>query len=121
MDNLWSARGYYGSVSDNVKAIYNRYIGRFDGNPAHLWEHPPVAATKRYIDCIGGIEKAITLGIQYEQDGDLRFVDTLLSHAVLADQKNKAARKALQSVLTKLAMPMRIPLGVISFSMVSGS
>jgi alkyl sulfatase BDS1-like metallo-beta-lactamase superfamily hydrolase len=102
LDNLWSARGYYGSVSHNVKAIYNRYMGWFDGNPAHLWEHPPVAAAKRYIDCVGGIERAITLGIQYEQDGDLRFAATLLSHAVFADQENTAAREALQSVLTKL-------------------
>jgi alkyl sulfatase BDS1-like metallo-beta-lactamase superfamily hydrolase len=102
LDNLWSARGYYGSVSHNVKAIYNRYMGWFDGNPAHLWEHPPVAAAKRYIDCVGGIERAITLGKQYEQDGDLRFAATLLSHAVFADQENTAGREALQSVLTKL-------------------
>jgi alkyl sulfatase BDS1-like metallo-beta-lactamase superfamily hydrolase len=102
LDNLWSAKGYYGSVSHNVKAIYNRYMGWFDGNPAHLWEHPPVAAAKRYIDCVGGIERAITLGIQYENDGDLRFAATLLSHAVFADQENTAAREALRSVLTKL-------------------
>jgi alkyl sulfatase BDS1-like metallo-beta-lactamase superfamily hydrolase len=102
LDNLWSTRGYYGSVSHNVKAIYNRYMGWFDGNPAHLWEHPPVAAAKRYIDCLGGIERAITLAIQYENDGDLRFAATLLSHAVFADQENTAAREALKSVLTKL-------------------
>ena len=38
----WHCREYYGSVSHNVKAIYQRYMGWFDGNPAHLWEHPPV-------------------------------------------------------------------------------
>jgi len=102
LDNVWSVRGYYGSVSHNVKAIYNRYMGWFDGSPAHLWEHPPVAAAKRYVDCVGGIERAITLGIQYEQGGHLRFVATLLSHAVFADQENTAAREALRSVLTKL-------------------
>ncbi|KAE9379553.1 Metallo-hydrolase/oxidoreductase [Stipitochalara longipes BDJ] len=87
LDNLWSARGYYGS---------------FDGNPAHLWEHPPVAAAKRYVDCVGGIERAITLGRKYEQEGDLRFAATLLSHAEFADQESAAAREALQPVLTKL-------------------
>ena len=50
LENAWSTRGYYGSVSHNVKAIYQRYLGWFDGNPAHLWEHPPVEQAKRYVD-----------------------------------------------------------------------
>ena len=42
----WHCRGYYGSVSHNVKAVYQRYMGWFDGNPAHLWEHPPVESAR---------------------------------------------------------------------------
>lgn len=53
-DRAWHARGYYGSVSRNVMAIYQRYLGRFDGNPAHLWLHPPEEAARRYVDCLGG-------------------------------------------------------------------
>ncbi|KAL4879220.1 beta-lactamase-like protein [Aspergillus karnatakaensis] len=98
----WSSRGYYGSVSHNVKAIYNRYMGWFDGNPAHLWEHPPTASAKRYVDCMGGIEKTIELAQRYTEEGDLRFAATLLSHAVFADQDNKPARSALQSVFRQL-------------------
>jgi alkyl sulfatase BDS1-like metallo-beta-lactamase superfamily hydrolase len=41
LSKAWHTHGYYGSVSHNVKAIYQRYLGWFDGNPAHLWEHPP--------------------------------------------------------------------------------
>ena len=44
LTNAWSTHGYYGSVSHNVKAIYQRYMGWFDGNPARLWPHPPAAA-----------------------------------------------------------------------------
>src|SRR6478609_9011314 len=44
LDAQWHTHGYYGSVSHNVKAIYQRYIGWYDGNPAHLWQHPPAAA-----------------------------------------------------------------------------
>jgi alkyl sulfatase BDS1-like metallo-beta-lactamase superfamily hydrolase len=36
LEQAWHARGYYGSVSHNVKAIYQRYMGWYDGNPAHL-------------------------------------------------------------------------------------
>ena len=56
LDAAWHARGYYGSVSHNVKAIYQRYLGWFDGNPTSLWQHPPVAAATRYVDVIGGRE-----------------------------------------------------------------
>ncbi len=42
LEKAWHTHGYYGSVSHNVKAIYQRYLGWFDGNPAHLWQHPPV-------------------------------------------------------------------------------
>ena len=56
LEQTWSSRGYYGSVSHNVKAIYQRYLGWFDGNPAHLWEHTPVEKAKRYVDVIGGAD-----------------------------------------------------------------
>jgi len=102
LNNLWNARGYYGSVSHNVKAIYHRYMGWFDGNPAHLWEHPPVAAAQRYVDCMGGIEKVIDLGVSYSTNNDLRFASTLLSHAVFSNQTNVRARKELSTVFTKL-------------------
>jgi alkyl sulfatase BDS1-like metallo-beta-lactamase superfamily hydrolase len=56
--NAWNARGYYGSVSHNIKAIYQRYLGWFDGNPARLWPHPPAALAARYVDAIGGIDRS---------------------------------------------------------------
>ncbi|KAE8377056.1 beta-lactamase-like protein [Aspergillus bertholletiae] len=102
LNSTWSARGYYGSLSHNVKAIYNRYMGWFDGNPAHLWEHPPVASAERYVKCMGGVQKVIDLAKQFTDEGDLRFAATLLNHAVYADQNNAQARSALASVYTKL-------------------
>lgn len=51
--NTWSSRGYYGSISHNVKATYVLYLGWFDGNPATLDELPPVEAAKKYVDYMG--------------------------------------------------------------------
>ena len=48
LEHEWHCRGYYGSLNHNLKAVYQRYLGWFDGNPAHLWPHPPVAAGERY-------------------------------------------------------------------------
>ena len=54
LDDAWHTRGYYGSVSHNVKAVYQRYLGWFDGHPSSLWQHPPVAAATRYAQAFGG-------------------------------------------------------------------
>ena len=57
LERAWHARGYYGSVSHNVKAIYQRYMGWYDGNPARLWQHTPAEQAKRYVAAMGGIER----------------------------------------------------------------
>ncbi|GAA4234136.1 alkyl sulfatase dimerization domain-containing protein [Actinomadura meridiana] len=100
--NAWHARGYYGSVSHNVKAIYQRYMGWFDGNPAHLWKHPPVEEAKRYVECMGGASRVMSLARDYAGHGDLRFAATLLGHAVFADPDNVDAKKALADVFQRL-------------------
>lgn len=53
LQRAWHTHGYYGSVSHNVKAIYQRYMGWFDGNPGWLWPHPPEALAPRYVDALG--------------------------------------------------------------------
>jgi alkyl sulfatase BDS1-like metallo-beta-lactamase superfamily hydrolase len=95
LQQAWHTYGYYGSVSHNVKAIYQRYLGWFDGNPAHLWEHPPVEAAKRYVDCIGGVAAVVAKAREYADAGDLRFAVELLNHAVFADPDQAAEAKSL--------------------------
>ncbi|WP_228921531.1 alkyl/aryl-sulfatase [Streptomyces sp. DH7] len=100
--NRWANRGYYGSVSHNTKAIYQRYMGWFDGNPAHLWEHPPVEQAERYAADYGGVPALIAKGEEYAASGDLRFAATLLGHAVFAAPDDSLAKQALASVYEKL-------------------
>ena len=85
LERAWHARGYYGSVSHDVKAIYQRYMGWFDGNPASLWKHPPQEAAHRYVECLGGTDAVVAKARQYADSGDLRFAAELLNHAVFAD------------------------------------
>lgn len=98
----WHARGYYGSVSHNVMAIYQRYMGWFDGNPTSLWRHPPQAAAARYVEVIGGQQAMLDKARSYAETGDLRFAAELLTHAVFADPDDTAAREALAGVYTRL-------------------
>ena len=98
----WYSQGYYGSISHNVKAIYHRYMGWFDGNPAHLWEYPPVDSATRYVDCMGGASAVIDKAKQYTSNQDYRFAATLLNHVVFADPTNADAKTELASVYTQL-------------------
>ncbi|TDD41495.1 MBL fold metallo-hydrolase [Nonomuraea terrae] len=102
LEAAWHTHGYYGSVSHNVKAIYQRYLGWFDGNPAHLWEHPPVEQSRRYVECLGGTTAVLAQAERYIREGDLRFAATLLNHAVFADQGNSPARKMLAQLYTRM-------------------
>ena len=103
LERLWHTRGYYGSIGHNVKAIYQRYMGWFDGNPAHLWEHPPKQSAIRYVECMGGAAAVVAFARGYIEENDLRFAVQLLNHAVFADEGNKEARDLLAEVYTRLA------------------
>ncbi|MBA4024331.1 MAG: alkyl/aryl-sulfatase [Gordonia sp.] len=102
LDAAWHTHGYYGSVSHNVKAIYQRYLGWYDGNPAHLWQHPPEANGARYVRAIGGIDAAVAKAKEFADEGDLRFAAELASHAVFAEPDHAGAKEVLTDALTRL-------------------
>jgi alkyl sulfatase BDS1-like metallo-beta-lactamase superfamily hydrolase len=81
----WSSRGYYGSVNHNVKAIYQRYLGFFDGNPATLHPHPPVEAARRYVAYMGGADAILERARVDHEAGDDRWVAEVVKHVVFAD------------------------------------
>ncbi len=98
----WFNRGYYGTMSHNAKAIYQRYLGWYDGNPAHLNPLPPEAAAKRYVDAMGGGAAVAALAERAVKAGELRWAATLLNHLVFADETNAPARDALAAIYTRL-------------------
>ena len=102
LDAAWHTHGYYGSVNHNAKAIYQRYLGWYDGNPAHLWQHPPEASGQRYTDALGGVDATVAKAAEYAERGDLRFAAELASHAVFAQSDHQGARTLLAEVLEKL-------------------
>jgi alkyl sulfatase BDS1-like metallo-beta-lactamase superfamily hydrolase len=103
LETAWHTHGYYGSVSHNVKAIYQRYMGWFDGNPARLWPHPPETLASRYVAAIGGIDRVVELAQQAFDTGDFRWAATLLDHAVFTDSAYAGARELYADTLEQLA------------------
>jgi len=103
LDRAWHTHGYYGSVSHNVKAVYQRYMGWFDGNPARLWPHPPEALAPRYVEAMGGIERVVEIAQAAFDSGDFRWAATLLDHAVFTDSEHSAAGALYADTLEQLA------------------
>ncbi|OCB31255.1 alkyl sulfatase [Mycobacterium malmoense] len=103
LERAWHTHGYYGSVSHNVKAVYQRYMGWFDGNPARLWPHPPEALAPRYVDAMGGIDRVVELARTAFDTGDFRWAATLLDHAIFADSGHAGARALYADTLEQLA------------------
>jgi alkyl sulfatase BDS1-like metallo-beta-lactamase superfamily hydrolase len=102
LDAALHTHGYYGSTSHNVKAIYQRYLGWYDGNPAHLWQHPPEAAAQRYARLAGGTDQLAARAREFLDEGDPRFAAELASHAVFADDSSAGAREVLALALQQL-------------------
>ena len=103
LEQAWHARGYYGSVSHNVKAVYQRYMGWFDGNPARLWPHPPEAIGPRYVAAMGGLDRVVEIAQSAFDEGDFRWAATLLDHAVFTDEDHAGARQLYADTLEQLA------------------
>ncbi|HXL62046.1 MAG TPA: alkyl sulfatase dimerization domain-containing protein, partial [Mycobacterium sp.] len=103
LEKAWHTHGYYGSVSHNVKAVYQRYMGWFDGNPARLWPHPPEALAKRYVEALGGIDRVAELAEKAFREGDFRWAATLLDHATFTDAKDPKVRGLYADTLEQLA------------------
>ncbi|WP_406457461.1 MBL fold metallo-hydrolase [Streptomyces sp. NBC_00876] len=102
LGRAWSVRGYYGSLSHNVKAVYQRYMGWYDGNPAHLWQHPPVEQAKRYVAAMGGADATVATALEAFGGGDLRWAAELLNHVLFAQPEHTAARELQTATYEKL-------------------
>lgn len=91
----WSTRGFYGTVSHNAKAVYDRYMGWYDGVPAHLNPHPPVERAKRTVAAMGGAKALHRQAQKAFAAGDYRWSADLANSGVFADPSDKVARRVL--------------------------
>jgi alkyl sulfatase BDS1-like metallo-beta-lactamase superfamily hydrolase len=102
LERAWHTHGYYGSVSHNVKAIYQRYMGWYDGNPARLWKLPPEDAATRYVEFMGGADEVVAKARRSFEAGDLRWAAEVLDHVVFAEPGHTGAKSLLADVLEQL-------------------
>ncbi|WP_416050671.1 alkyl/aryl-sulfatase [Cupriavidus basilensis] len=98
----WYARDYYGSISHNVRAVYQRYLGFYDGNPAHLNPLPPVQGAKKTIEWMGGADAVLAKAREAYARGEYRWVAQIGNELVFAEPANTAARALQADALEQL-------------------
>ena len=95
LQSTFAVRGYYGDLRHNVRAVYQFYLGHYDGNPAHLDRLPPETSAPRYVELLGGAGKVIEVAQRAFDAGDYRWASELLNHVMFADPQNREARDLL--------------------------
>lgn len=98
----WYNRDYYGSMSHNVRAVYQRYMGFYDGNPANLNPLPPVEAARKYVSFMGGEERVVEQARQSYDNGDYRWVAEVMKHVVFANPQSGPGKTLLAQALEQM-------------------
>jgi alkyl sulfatase BDS1-like metallo-beta-lactamase superfamily hydrolase len=102
LDHNFSNRGYYGTVHHNARAVYVKYLGFFDGNPANIHRLPPSEAGRRYVSFMGGADQLVARARESFEDGDYRWVAEVLNHLVMSEPEHADARALLADTLEQL-------------------
>ncbi|WP_273420920.1 alkyl/aryl-sulfatase [Curvibacter lanceolatus] len=98
----WFARGYYGTVSHNARAVYQRYLGWYDANPAHLNPLPPQAAAAKWVAYMGGAEAVLAKARADFAKGEYRWVAEVVNQVVFSDPDNREARELQAATLEQM-------------------
>ena len=102
LDREFYNRGYYGTKNHNVKAVFQRYVGWWDGNPANYFKYPDEVAAKKYVEFMGGADSVIAKARQSYEQGDYRWVAEVMKHVVFADPANQEAKNLQADVFEQL-------------------
>lgn len=98
----WFNRGYYGTVTHNVKGIYQHYLGFWSGNPATLHELPQAEAGKHYVAALGGADEVMKQASTASKQGNYRWAAMLMNHLVMSEPDNQAARNQQAEIFEQM-------------------
>ena len=99
----WFNRGYYGTMMHNSRAVYQRYMGWYDGNPANLNPLPPAEEGVRFVRAMGGEDRVLAEGQRAFDEGDYRWAARVLNNLVFANPQSTAARQLLARTHRQMA------------------
>jgi alkyl sulfatase BDS1-like metallo-beta-lactamase superfamily hydrolase len=102
LSRQWYLRGYYGTVNHDAKAVYQKYLGWYDANPANLNPLPPKESAKKYVEYMGGAQAIVGKAREDFKKGEYRWVAQAVNQVVFADPNNQEARNLQADALEQL-------------------
>ncbi|MND87155.1 Metallo-beta-lactamase superfamily protein [compost metagenome] len=102
LENFWPNRGYYGTLRHNSRAIYQRYMGWYSGNPSDLDNLPPEMVGPKYIEFMGGEAEVLKKAKASFDKGEYRWVAEVLKHLVFANPDSQEGKLLLADTLEQL-------------------
>ena len=98
----WYTHGYYGSMSHDVRAVYQRYMGFYDGVPAHLNPLPPAEEGKKFVEYMGGSQALLAKARSDFKNGEYRWVAEVTDKIVFAEPDNQEAKNLEADALEQM-------------------
>ena len=102
LQQQWSARSYHGDVQNNSRAVINRFLGFYDGNPVNLHPMSPEDSAPLYVTMMGGSANILAKGKELAGQGKYLEATEILNKLVLAEPRNTPARQQLADVYEQL-------------------
>lgn len=102
LQNQWSTRQYHGSEFHNSRAVLNRYLGYWDGNPATLAPLSPSDSAPLYVEMMGGADSILTKGQSLYESGQYRHAMEIVNKLVYAAPGNESAKSLLADIFEQL-------------------
>ncbi|QEY62921.1 MBL fold metallo-hydrolase [Metapseudomonas lalkuanensis] len=102
LEAFWPGRGYYGTLKHNAKAVYQRYMGWYDGNPVNLDKLPPQPAAKKYVEYMGGSAAVLKRARADFDKGEYRWVAEATKQVVFAEPDNVEAKNLMADAFEQM-------------------
>jgi alkyl sulfatase BDS1-like metallo-beta-lactamase superfamily hydrolase len=102
LEKVWYTRQYYGTVAHNSKAVYQRFLGWYDANPAHLHPLSPSDSAKKTVEYLGDTKLVLKKAKEDFDKGEFQWVAEITMVLVFADPTNKEARYLCADALEQL-------------------
>lgn len=109
LQRQWAGRSYHGSVGHNSRAVINRYLGYWDGNPTTLIPLSPETSAPLFVEMMGGAKKIIAKGKELYEQGKYRHAQEILNKLVYAEPKNQEAKDLLADAFEQFGYQQESP------------
>ncbi|MBP3683993.1 MAG: MBL fold metallo-hydrolase [Oscillospiraceae bacterium] len=102
LEKVWYTRQYYGTLSHNSKAVYQKYMGWYDANPVNLNPLTPSESAKKWVEYLGDVDEVLRMAKADFDAGEYQWVAEVTNTIVYADPTNEAARLLCADALEQL-------------------